>query len=170
MGMPLREMIDKAGGMKGGKKLKGVIPGGSSVPVLTPDKLDTPMDFDSVVKAGSMLGSAGVIVMDETVCMVHMAVVTARFYAHETCGQCTQCREGTHWLEQILHRIEDGEGRMGDLDTLLSICSNMMGRTICVLSDAAAMPVDAFIKNYRAEFEQHITGKGCPFRRVLALA
>jgi NADH-quinone oxidoreductase subunit F len=170
MGMPLREMIEKAGGMKNGRKLKGVIPGGSSVPVLTPDKLDTPMDFDSVLKAGSMLGSAGVIVMDETVCMVHMAVVTARFYAHETCGQCTQCREGTHWLHQILHRIEEGEGRMSDLDTLLSICSNMMGRTICVLSDAAAMPTDAFIKNYRSEFEQHITGKGCPFRHALATA
>lgn len=168
MGMPLREMIEKAGGMKNGRKLKGVIPGGSSVPVLTPDKLDTPMDFDSVVKAGSMLGSAGVIVMDETVCMVHMAVVTARFYAHETCGQCTQCREGTHWLYQILHRIEEGEGRMSDLDTLLSICANMMGRTICVLSDAAAMPTEAFIKNYRSEFEQHITGKGCPFRHALA--
>jgi NADH-quinone oxidoreductase subunit F len=168
--MPLREMIEKAGGMKNGRKLKGVIPGGSSVPVLTPEKLDTPMDFDSVLKAGSMLGSAGVIVMDETVCMVHMAVVTARFYAHETCGQCTQCREGTHWLHQILSRIEEGEGRMSDLDTLLSICSNMMGRTICVLSDAAAMPTEAFIKNYRSEFEQHITGKGCPFRHAMATA
>jgi NADH-quinone oxidoreductase subunit F len=170
MGMPLREMLDKAGGVLKGHTLKGVIPGGSSVPVLPPDLLDTPMDFDSVVKAGSMLGSAGVIVMDETVCMVRMAAITARFYAHETCGQCTQCREGTHWLYQILHRIEEGEGRMQDLDTMLNVCENMKGRTICVLSDAAAMPTEAFIKHYRAEFEQHITEKRCPLKPVPVLA
>jgi NADH-quinone oxidoreductase subunit F len=169
MGMPLRELIEKCGGMKNGHKVKGVIPGGSSVPVLTPDELETPMDFDSLVKAGSMLGSAGVVVMDESVCMVRMAVITARFYAHETCGQCTQCREGTHWLYRILHRIESGEGRMQDLDTLLSICDNMKGRTICVLSDAAAMPIEAFIKKYRAEFEQHVTQKGCPLRAAPVL-
>jgi NADH-quinone oxidoreductase subunit F len=120
------------------------------------------MDFDSLTKAGSMLGSAGVVVMDESVCMVRMAVITARFYAHESCGQCTQCREGTHWLYKILHSIEDGHGRMQDLDTLLNICDNMKGRTICVLSDAAAMPTEAFINKFRAEFEQHITGKACP--------
>jgi NADH-quinone oxidoreductase subunit F len=164
MGMPLNEMIDKAGGMKGGKKVKGVIPGGSSVPVLPANMLETPMDFDSLVKAGSMLGSAGIIVMDESVCMVRMAMITARFYAHETCGQCSQCREGTHWLYQILHRIEEGEGRMKDLDVLLDVCENMKGRTICVLSDAAAMPTEGFIKHFRSEFEQHITGKGCPLK------
>ena len=128
------------------------------------------MDFDSLVKAGSMLGSAGIVVMDESVCMVHMAVITARFYAHETCGQCTQCREGTHWLYRILHRIESGEGRMQDLDTLLNVCDNMKGRTICVLSDAAAMPTEAFIKKYRAEFEQHITQKACPLRPSAIMA
>ena len=170
MGMPLREMIEKAGGMKEGRKIKGVVPGGSSVPILPEKDLDVPMDFDSLVKVGSMLGSAGIIVMDETVCMVRMAVVTARFYAHETCGQCTQCREGTHWLYQILHRIEEGEGRMQDLDTLISICSNMKGRTICVLSDAAAMPTEAFIKHYRSEFEAHITGKSCPLKPQPQLA
>lgn len=164
MGMPLSELLQKAGGVKAGRKIKGVIPGGSSVPILPPEDLDTAMDFDSLMKAGSMLGSAGVIVMDESVCMVRMAMITARFYAHETCGQCSQCREGTAWLYKILHRIEDGEGRMSDLDTLLSACENMKGRTICVLSDAAAMPTEAFIKHYRAEFEQHITGKKCPFR------
>ena len=164
MGMPLKEMLDKAGGMKGGRKVKGVIPGGSSVPVLPDTALETPMDFDSLVKAGSMLGSAGIIVMDETVCMVRMAMITARFYAHETCGQCSQCREGTHWLYQILHRIEEGEGKMKDLDTLLNVCENMKGRTICVLSDAAAMPTEGFIKHFRAEFEQHITGKGCTLK------
>lgn len=170
MGMPLREMIEKAGGITNGRPIKGVIPGGSSVPILPPKDLDTPMDFDSLVKAGSMLGSAGVMVMDDTVCMVRMAVITARFYAHETCGQCTQCREGTHWLYRILHRIEEGEGKMKDIDTLLDVCENMKGRTICVLSDAAAMPTEAFIKHYRSEFEQHITGKGCPFRPVPQLA
>jgi NADH-quinone oxidoreductase subunit F len=164
MGMPLNEMLEKAGGMKGGRKLKGVIPGGSSVPVLPASMMDTPMDFDSVVKAGSMLGSAGIIVMDESVCMVRMAMITARFYAHETCGQCSQCREGTHWLYQILRRIEEGEGRMRDLDVLLDVCENMKGRTICVLSDAAAMPTEGFIKHFRSEFEQHITEKLCPLK------
>jgi NADH-quinone oxidoreductase subunit F len=164
MGMPLGEMIEKAGGMKNGRKLKGVIPGGSSVPILPATALDTLMDFDSVVKAGSMLGSAGIIVMDESVCMVRMAMITARFYAHETCGQCSQCREGTHWLYQILHRMEEGEGRMSDFDTMLNACENMKGRTICVLSDAAAMPTEGFIKHFRAEFEQHIQEKGCPLK------
>jgi NADH-quinone oxidoreductase subunit F len=164
MGMPLRELLEIAGGVKNGKKLKGVIPGGSSVPVFPDSLIDTPMDFDSVTKAGSMLGSAGVIVMDESVCMVRMAMITARFYAHETCGQCSQCREGTHWLYKILHRIEEGEGHMSDLDTLLNACSNMKGRTICVLSDAAAMPTEGFIKHYRAEFEQHIREKHCPLK------
>ena len=170
MGIPLRQLIEIAGGVKGGRAVKGVIPGGSSVPVLPARDIDTPMDFDSLVKVGSMLGSAGVVVMDDTTCMVRMAMITARFYEHESCGQCTQCREGTAWLYKILHRIEHGEGRMQDLDTLLSACENMKGRTICVLSDAAAMPVEGFIKHYRAEFEQHITGKACPFKQVPSLA
>jgi NADH-quinone oxidoreductase subunit F len=166
MGMPLRELIEKAGGVKGNRPIKGVIPGGSSVPVLPVKDLDVPMDFDSLVKVGSMLGSAGVLVFDESVCIVRLALVTARFYAHETCGQCTQCREGTHWLYQILHRIENGEGKMSDLDVMLSACENMKGRTICVLSDAAAMPTEAFIKHFRQEFERHITEKQCPLKRV----
>ncbi len=165
MGMPLREMIDKAGGVIGGRPIKGVIPGGSSVPVLPPSALDTPMDFDSVVKAGSMLGSAGVMVIDDSVCIVRLAMVTARFYAHETCGQCSQCREGTHWLYQILHRIEEGEGRMQDLDVLQNASENMMGKTICVLSDAAAMPTIAFLKHFRSEFEDHIQQHRCTLPR-----
>ncbi len=169
MGIPLSQLISIAGGVPGGRAIKGVIPGGSSVPILPPKDIDTPMDFDSLVKVGSMLGSAGVVVMDETTCMVRMAMITARFYEHESCGQCTQCREGTAWLYNILHRIEYGEGRMQDLDTLLNACENMKGRTICVLSDAAAMPIEGFIKHYRAEFEQHITGKVCPFNAVPAL-
>jgi NADH-quinone oxidoreductase subunit F len=170
MGMPLREMIEKAGGVRTGHRIKGVTPGGSSVPVLSAADLDVPMDFDSLAKAGTMLGSAGVIVYDETVCMVRMAMITARFYAHETCGQCTQCREGTHWLYRICHRIEEGEGRMSDLDVLLNACSNMKGKTICPLSDAAAMPMEGYLKNFRSEFEQHITGKGCSLKPVPQLA
>ena len=169
MGIPLSQLISIAGGVPAGRTVKGVIPGGSSVPVLLPKDIDTPMDFDSLVKVGSMLGSAGVVVMDDTTCMVRMAMITARFYEHESCGQCTQCREGTAWLYNILHRIEYGEGRMQDLDTLLNVCENMKGRTICVLSDAAAMPVEGFIKNYRSEFEQHVTGKVCPFKAIPAL-
>lgn len=170
MGMPLSEMIEKAGGMWKGRKIKGVVPGGSSVPILPVKDLDTPMDFDSIAKAGSMLGSAAVMIFDETHCMVRMAMITARFYAHETCGQCSQCREGTHWLYKILHRIEEGEGRMEDLDLLLNICDNMKGRTICVLSDAAAMPTEGFIKNFRDEFEFHIKQKHCPLKPVPVLA
>lgn len=170
MGMPLREMLEKAGGPLPGRQIKGVTPGGSSVPVLTANQLDVPMDFDSLSKAGTMLGSAGVIVYDDSVCMVRMAMITARFYAHETCGQCSQCREGTHWLYRILHRIEEGEGRMSDLDNLLSISLDMKGRTICVLSDAAAMPTEGFVKQFRSEFEAHITGKCCPLKPTLQLA
>ena len=169
MGMPLREMIEKAGGVSSGRPIKGVSPGGSSVQILPPSLLDTPMDFDSVGKAGSMLGSAGVMVIDDSVCIVRLAMVTARFYAHETCGQCSQCREGTHWLYQILHRIEEGDGRMQDLDVLVNASENMMGRTICVLSDAAAMPTLAFLKHFRSEFEDHITQKRCTIPRTRVL-
>jgi NADH-quinone oxidoreductase subunit F len=170
MGMPLRELIEKAGGVTQGHTIKGVVPGGSSVPVLPPALLDTQMDFDSLVKAGSMLGSAGVLVMDETMCIVRIAMVTARFYAHETCGQCSQCREGTHWLYRILHRIENGEGVMSDLDVLVNASENMMGRTICVLSDAAAMPTLGFLKHFREEFEQHIREKRCTLPRIRQFA
>lgn len=169
MGMPLSEMLEKAGGIWKGRKVKGVTPGGSSVPILPVKDLDTPMDFDSISKAGSMLGSAAVMIFDETHCMVRMAMITARFYAHETCGQCSQCREGTHWLYKILHRIEEGEGTMADIDLLLNICENMKGRTICVLSDAAAMPTEGFLKHFRDEFEFHIKQKHCPFKPIAEL-
>ena len=170
MGMPLSEMIEKAGGIWKGRKVKGVTPGGSSVPILPAKDIDTPRDFDSIAKAGSMLGSAAVMIFDETHGMVRMAMITARFYAHETCGQCSQCREGTHWLYRILHRIEEGEGRMSDIDLLLNICDNMKGRTICVLSDAAAMPTEGFLKHFRGEFEYHITHKHCPLKPAPVLA
>jgi NADH-quinone oxidoreductase subunit F len=119
------------------------------------------MDFDSMAAKGTLLGSCGVMVLDETTCMVRLALRTARFYAEETCGQCTQCREGTWWMEQVLHRIEHGQGKMEDLKMILDMCSNMKGVTICVLSDACAMPVEAMINKYREEFEYHITEKRC---------
>jgi NADH-quinone oxidoreductase subunit F len=163
MTLTLGELIyDHCGGIRGGRKLKAVIPGGSSVPIFTADKVDVRMDYDSVAKAGSMLGSAGVVVMDETTCMVKAVRRITRFYAEESCGQCTQCREGTEWLYQILNRIEQGNGRAGELETLLDLCTNMKGRTICPLSDAAAMPVESYIKAFRDEFEAHITEKRCP--------
>ena len=162
MTVTLRELIfDHCGGMRGGRGLKAVIPGGSSVPILTADQIDVRMDYDSVAKAGSMLGSAGVVVMDETTCMVRAVRRITRFYAEESCGQCTQCREGTEWLYKILTRIEQGEGRQGELEILLDLCVQMKGRTICPLSDAAAMPVESYITKFRTEFEDHIRQRRC---------
>ncbi len=163
MGIPLREIIfDHCGGIPAGRKLKAVIPGGSSVPILTADQADVRMDFDSVAKAGSMLGSAGVVVMDDSTCMVKAVARITKFYAEESCGQCTQCREGTEWLLQILERIEQGKGKPGELETLLDICTNMKGRTICPLSDACAMPVESYIQKFSDEFSAHITRQCCP--------
>ena len=162
MGIPLRELVyDHCGGMRNGRALKAVVPGGSSVPVLTADQVDVRLDFDSVAKAGSMLGSAGVIVMDESTCMVRAVTRITRFYAEESCGQCTQCREGTEWMYQILKRIEDGKGRQGELEILLDICKNMLARTICPLSDAAAMPVESYIRKFHDEFDAHIRQQRC---------
>jgi NADH-quinone oxidoreductase subunit F len=162
MGIPLRELVyDHCGGMRDGRALKAVVPGGSSVPVLTADQVDVRLDFDSVAKAGSMLGSAGVIVMDESTCMVRAVTRITRFYAEESCGQCTQCREGTEWMYQILKRIEGGKGRQGELEILLDICKNMLARTICPLSDAAAMPVESYIRKFYGEFDAHIRQQRC---------
>ena len=162
LGTPFAKLLEMAGGMRGGKKIKGVIPGGSSMPVIPGDiMMQTDMDYDSIAKAGSMLGSGAVIVMDEDTCMVQAAELLAYFYFEESCGQCTPCREGTGWLYRIIHRIEHGEGRMEDLDLLLNLAGNIQGRTICALGDAAAMPVRAFVKVYREEFEYHIANKRC---------
>ena len=162
MGTPFAKLLELAGGMRGGKKIKGVIPGGSSMPVIPGDVMMTlDMDYDSIAKAGSMLGSGAVIVMDETTCMVKAAERLAYFYFEESCGQCTPCREGTGWLYRIIHRIENGQGRQEDLDLLLNLADQIQGRTICALGDAAAMPVRAFVKNYREEFEYHIKNKRC---------
>jgi NADH-quinone oxidoreductase subunit F len=157
MGTPLREIIDvHGGGLIEGLKLKAVIPGGSSSPVLTPDEIDVPMDFDSLAKIGSMLGSAGIIVLDDTVSMVEALLVLSRFYAHESCGQCTPCREGTAWLKNIIGRILNQDGYTGDADNLIRIAHNVMGNTICPLGDAAALPVISFVTKFRSEFEEWI--------------
>ncbi len=162
MGTSLREIIfEHAGGIIGGKKLKAVIPGGSSAPVLGPEHLDIPMDFDSLKKVGSMLGSGAIIVMSEETCIVEAYTRLAKFYAHESCGQCTPCREGTAWLYKILDRIEKGEGKKGDVDLILDICGKIMGRTICPLGDAAVMCIKPAIERFREEFEFHIEHKKC---------
>lgn len=162
LGTPFSKLLEMAGGMRGGKKLKAVIPGGSSAPVLPADiMMECTMDYDSIAKAGSMLGSGAVIVMDEDVCMVKALERLSYFYHEESCGQCTPCREGTGWLYQIVHRIETGHGRAGDLELLDSIGNQMAGRTICALSDAAVFPVRSFTKHFRHEFEYHIEHGKC---------
>jgi NADH-quinone oxidoreductase subunit F len=164
MGTPLREILyTHCGGIPGGRKLKAVIPGGSSVPIFTANEIDVPMDFDSVAKAGSLLGSAGIIVMDDSTCMVRALEVISRFYHHESCGQCTPCREGTGWLHKVLRRLEAGTGREADLQLLVDISDNMMGNTVCVLADAAAMPVKSFVSKFRDEFVEHVRLGRCPF-------
>lgn len=162
LGTPFAKLLEMAGGMRGGKKLKAVIPGGSSMPVLPADiMMATDMDYDSIAKAGSMLGSGAVIVMDETTCMVKALERLSYFYFEESCGQCTPCREGTGWLYRMVNRIESGKGRPEDLDRLVSVSNNIQGHTICALGDAAAMPVKAMIQHFRAEFEHHIEHKRC---------
>ncbi len=165
MGTPFSKLLELAGGIRDadkGRTLKAVIPGGSSMPVLPADiMMATDMDYDSIAKAGSMLGSGAVIVMDDTRCMVKSMLRLSYFYMHESCGQCTPCREGTGWLWRVINRIEHGEGKPEDLDLLNSVADNIQGRTICALGDAAAMPMRAFIKHFRSEFEHHITHKTC---------
>jgi NADH-quinone oxidoreductase subunit F len=168
----LRQVIDAAGGVWKGRKLKAVIPGGSSVPVLRADEIDVACDFGSMAKAGSLMGSCGVIVMDETTCMVDALLNLMEFYHHESCGQCTPCREGTGWLEKLVRRIEDGSGRPGDTDLLASVAETVggaaAGKTICFLADSAVMPTRSFTAKFRDEFERHLGGKGCPFRGAAA--
>jgi NADH-quinone oxidoreductase subunit F len=157
LGMPFAELLEMAGGMRDGRKLKAVIPGGSSVPVVRGDlMMEANMDYDSLRKVGSMLGSGAVVIMDETTSMVSMLRRISRFYYAESCGQCTPCREGTGWLYRMLCRIENGEGQPQDLDMLMDVANNIEGRTICALGDAAAWPVQSFLKNFRDEFEYHI--------------
>jgi NADH-quinone oxidoreductase subunit F len=163
MGTPFATLLEMAGGVKDGRKLKAVVPGGSSVPVVPGEvMMATDMDYDSVAKAGSMLGSGAIIVIAEGTCMVKVLENLSHFYAAESCGQCTPCREGTGWLSRVVHRIEHGQGRPEDLDLLDSVAGRIGGRTICALGDAAAMPVQSFLKHYRHEFEYHIVHGHCP--------
>ncbi len=170
MGLPLRELIYELGGgmLRDDRPLKAVIPGGSSVPVLRADECDVNLDFDSLAAKGTMLGSAGIMVMDASTCMVRVIERIAHFYAHESCGQCTPCREGCGWMERVLRRIETGQGRAGDLDLLLDVASNVQGTTICALGDAAAMPVTSFVTKFRDEFRHHVERGSC-VEGVLAL-
>ena len=162
MGTPFAELLELAGGVRDGHKLKAVIPGGSSTPVLPADiAMQMNMDYDSISKAGSMLGAGSVIVMDETTCMVKTLARLSHFYYEESCGQCTPCREGTGWLARVLHRIEHGQGGQDDLDKLVDVAGRIEGNTICALGDAAAMPVRSFIRHFRDEFQYHIDHKKC---------
>ena len=162
MGTSFAQLLELAGGVRSGRKLKAVIPGGSSSPILPASiMMDCTMDYDAIAKAGSMLGSGAVIVLDETRCMVKSLQRLSYFYMHESCGQCTPCREGTGWLWRVVDRIENGQGRSADLDLLDGVATDIMGRTICALGDAAAMPVRAMMKHFRAEFEYHVEHKTC---------
>ena len=165
----LRELIESAGGVRDGNKLKAVIPGGISAKILTADEVDVAMDFDSLMAAGSMAGSGGVIVMDETTCMVQALDSAARFFADESCGQCSPCREGTGWVHRMLRRIVEGKGSVQDLDNLLAIAGDMEGNTICVFADAAAWPVQSYIKKFRHEFEEYIhSGRSAEQKEAVA--
>ena len=171
LGTPFAKLLELAGGIRGGKKIKAVIPGGSSMPVLPGDvMMATDMDYDSIAKAGSMLGSGAVIVMDETRCMVKSLLRLSYFYQHESCGQCTPCREGTGWLWRMVDRIEHGKGRMEDIELLNSVADNIKGRTICALGDAAAMPVQGMLKHFRDEFAYHVEHKHCMVGQAVAPA
>ena len=174
LGTPFSKLLELAGGVREGRTLKAVIPGGSSSPVLTAEvMMNTTMDYDAIAKAGSMLGSGAVIVMDDTRCMVKSLLRLSYFYMHESCGQCTPCREGTGWLFRMVERVENGHGRMEDIDLLNSVADNIQGRTICALGDAAAMPVRAMIKHFREEFVQlieHKTPMVAPASKALAEA
>lgn len=162
MGTSFAKLLDLAGGVRAGRKLKAVIPGGSSSPVLPASvMMECTMDYDSIAKAGSMLGSGAVIVLDDSRCMVKSLQRLSYFYMHESCGQCTPCREGTGWLWRVVDRIETGQGHSSDMDLLDSVAGDIQGRTICALGDAAAMPVRAMLKHFRHEFEYHVEHKTC---------
>ena len=167
LGYNLRKMIyDVAGGIWKGHRLKAVVPGGSSTPVLAADEIDVPMDFDSLLKAGTFLGSGGVVVVDDHTCMVKFALRIMKFYKHESCGWCIPCREGTDWLEKTLTRFHSGAGLRRDIDNIYYLAENMLGRTFCPFGDAAAMPTMSIVKKFRDEFEAHLEGRPCPFEKA----
>jgi NADH-quinone oxidoreductase subunit F len=158
VGTPIRKVVEEyAGGVWKGKQLKGFFPGGSSTPMMTPDKFDTPLDPASITAAGSILGTAGLCIFDEDTDIVHVASRLIQFYKHESCGKCTPCREGNDWLVRVLGRVDQGRGKEGDLDMAVDMASQIAGRSFCLLGDAAATPVMSSIKNFREDFEKRIT-------------
>jgi NADH-quinone oxidoreductase subunit F len=170
MGTTLRELLELAGGMSRGKELKFWTPGGSSTPLLTREHLDLPLDFDSVAKAGSMNGTSAVMIFDEDDCVVRATLKWSQFYKHESCGKCTPCREGTYWYVGIYERLENGQGTQEDLDTLLDLSDNILGRSFCALGDGATSPVSSSIKFFRDEYVAHLENKGCPHAGARVLA
>jgi NADH-quinone oxidoreductase subunit F len=167
MGYNLKKMIyDVGDGIPNGRKLKAVVPGGSSCPLLTADEIDVPMDFDSLAKIGSMLGSGGLVVVDDTTCMVKFALRIMKFYQHESCGWCIPCREGTDWLKKTLIRFHNGGGVEKDINNIQYLSENMLGRTFCPLGDAAALPTISIVKKFRQEFVDHLEGRPCPFEKA----
>ena len=164
LGVTLRTLIyDVAGGVAGGRELKAVIPGGSSVPVLTPAEIDTPMDYDSIQAAGSFFGSAAIIVVDDRCCLVQLALRAAQFYMHESCGKCTPCRVGTRWLVQLLTKIEEGRADAADLELLDDVCDRILGKNLCALGDFAVYAASGYVRKYHDEFEAHVRLGHCPF-------
>jgi NADH-quinone oxidoreductase subunit F len=164
LGSSLRELIyDFGGGIADGRELKAIIPGGTSMPILSADQVDTKLDANSMTQAGTMLGSGGVVVLDDRCCMVQLGLRVAQFYQHESCGKCTPCREGTRWMVGLLHKIEGGEATQSELDLLLDVCDRILGNCLCPLGDAAAMPVASYVAKFRDEFQQHLDEGGCPF-------
>jgi NADH-quinone oxidoreductase subunit F len=164
LGTSLRELIyDFGGGIPDGRELKAIIPGGTSMPVLSADQVDTKLDANSMTQAGTMLGSGGVVVLDDRCCMVQLGLRVAQFYMHESCGKCTPCREGTRWMVDLLRKIEVGEATQSELDLLLDVCDRILGNCLCPLGDAAAMPVASYVAKFREEFQRHLDEGGCPF-------
>jgi NADH-quinone oxidoreductase subunit F len=163
LGITLRELIEMAGGIRAGHKLKFWTPGGSSTPMFTDAHLDIPLDYEGVAAAGSMLGTKALQIFDETTCVVRAVLRWTEFYKHESCGKCTPCREGTWWLVQALENLENGEGSPEDLDKLLDLCDNIMGRSFCALADGAASPIISSLQYFRQEYLDHLSNKGCPF-------
>jgi len=163
-GLTIRHMVEEVGGgVPDGRKLKAVIPGGSSFPILTADEIDTTLDADALGALGAFLGSGVLIVIDDRCCMVQLGLRVAQFYMHESCGKCTPCREGTRWMVQLLHKIEAGDASHSELDLLLSVCDRILGKCLCPLGDAAAMPIASYVDKFRDEFRAHVDRGGCPF-------
>ncbi|MGB2952242.1 MAG: NADH-quinone oxidoreductase subunit NuoF [Gaiellaceae bacterium] len=163
-GLTIRELIyDIGGGIPGGHELKAVVPGGSSFPILRADQIDTKLSYDALSEVGTFLGSGVVIAIDERACIVQLGLRVAQFYMHESCGKCTPCREGTRWMVQLLAKIEEGRADQGELDLLLSVCDRILGKCLCALGDAAAMPIASYVDKFRDEFQAHIDRRGCPF-------